>query len=144
MILSSPAIIILFKEGDQMSQLGAGEFDVKLNGVRIHCTVRGSGPVMIAHSGGPGMYARLWDGFAKIDDFVTIVVIHPRGSGLSRPAAEDTYLLPDYAADIEAAVQEFKDQPWFEKSFAALQAEWAGEYRTDQDMARLWTEDLPW
>jgi len=61
-----------------MSQLGAGEFDVTLNGVRIHYTVRGSGPVMIAHSGGPGMYARLWDGFAKIDDFVTIVVIHPR------------------------------------------------------------------
>ncbi len=165
-----------------MTQLTAGEYDVMLNGVRIHYTVRGSGPVMIAHSGGPGMDARDWDDFAKIDDFVTIVVIHPRGSGLSGPATGDAYLLPDYAADvealrvhldlekpivigwshggmvaqqfaftypdslsklilfdtsayvgeflsdIEAAVQEFKDQPWFEKSFAALKAEWAGEY----------------
>jgi proline iminopeptidase len=179
-----------------MTQLTTGTYDVMLNGVRIHYTVQGSGPVMVAHSGGPGMDARDWDDFAKIDDFVTIVVIHPRGSGLSGPAAGDAYLLPDYAADvealrvhldlekpivmgwshggmvalqfaftypnslsklilldtsayfgeflsdIEAAVQEFKDQHWFEKSFAALKAEWAGEYQTDEDMARLWAEEM--
>jgi len=179
-----------------VSQLYAGEYDVTLNGVQIHYTVKGSGPVMIAHSGGPGTDARLWDDFAKIDDFVTIVMIHPRGSGLSGPAAEDAYLLPDYASDVEAlrihlglekpivigwshggmvtiqfaftypdslsklilvdtsayigeflsdiegAVQEFKNEPWFEKSFAALKAEWAGEYETDEDMARLWAEEM--
>jgi proline iminopeptidase len=179
-----------------MTQLTTGTYDVMLNGVRIHYTVQGSGPVMVAHSGGPGMDARDWDDFAKIDDFVTIVVIHPRGSGLSGPAAGDAYLLPDYAADvealrvhldlekpivmgwshggmvalqfaftypnslsklilldtsayfgeflsdIEAAVQEFKDQHWFEKSFAALKAEWAGEYQTDEDMACLWAEEM--
>jgi proline iminopeptidase len=151
---------------------------------------------MIAHSGGPGMDARDWDDFANIDDFVTIVAIHPRGSGLSGPAAGDAYLLPDYAADvealrmhlgmekpilmgwshggmvaqqfaftypdslsklilfdttayfgeflndIEAAVQEFKDEPWFDQSFAALKAEWAGEYKTDEDMARLWVDEM--
>ncbi len=179
-----------------MSQLVPGEYDVTLNGVQIHYTVRGSGPVMIAHSGGPGMDARGWDDFAKIDDFVTIVAIHPRGSGLSGPADGDAYLLPDYASDveslrnhlglekpivmgwshggmvvqqyavtypnslsklilfdtsayfgeflsdIEAAVQEFKEEPWFEKSFAALKAEWAGEYQTDEDMARLWVDEI--
>jgi proline iminopeptidase len=179
-----------------MTQLSAGEYDVLLNGVRIHYAVRGSGPVMIAHSGGPGTDARLWDDFARIDDFVTIVMLHPRGSGLSGPAAEDAYLLPDYAADVEAlrahlglqkpivmgwshggmvaqqfaftypdslsklilfdtsayfgeflsdiesAVQEFKGQPWFENSFAALKAEWAGEYQTDEDMANLWAEEM--
>ncbi len=179
-----------------MSQLYTGEYDVTLNGVQIHYTVQGSGPVMIAHSGGPGTDARLWDDFAKIDDFVTIVMMHPRGSGLSGPAAEDAYLLPDYASDvevlrihlglekpivigwshggmvtiqfaftypdslsklilvdtsayigeflsdIEGAVQEFKNEPWFEKSFAALKAEWAGEYETDEDMARLWAEEM--
>lgn len=179
-----------------MRQLTAGEYEVMLNGVQIHYTVRGSGPVMIAHSGGPGMDARDWDDFAKIDDFVTLVAIHPRGSGLSGPAADDAYLLPDYAtdvealrvhlglekpiimgwshggmvvqqfaftypdslsklilfdtsayfgeflSDIEAAVQEFKDEPWFEKSFAALKAEWAGEYQTDEDMARLWVDEM--
>jgi proline iminopeptidase len=179
-----------------MSQLAAGEYDAVLNGIQIHYTVRGSGPVMIAHSGGPGMDARDWDDFANIDDFVTIVAIHPRGSGLSGPAAGDAYLLPDYAADvealrihlglekpilmgwshggmvaqqfaftypdslsklilfdttayfgeflndIEAAVQEFKDEPWFDQSFAALKAEWAGEYKTDEDMARLWVDEM--
>src|SRR5689334_6282727 len=179
-----------------MSQLYAGDYDVMLNGVQIHYTVRGSGPVLIAHSGGPGTDARMWDDFAKIDDFLTIVMMHPRGSGLSGPAAGNAYLLPDYASDIEAlrihlglespivmgwshggmvveqfaftypeslsklilvdtsayfgdflgdiegTVQEFKEQPWFEKSFAALKAEWAGEYETDDDMARLWAEEM--
>ena len=151
---------------------------------------------MIAHSGGPGTDARLWDNFAKIDDFLTIVMMHPRGSGLSGPAAGDAYLLTDYASDVEAlrihlglekpivmgwshggmvamqfaftypislsklilvdtsayigeflndiegAVQEFKNEPWFERSFAALKAEWAGEYQTDEDMAHLWAEEM--
>lgn len=151
---------------------------------------------MIAHSGGPGMDARGWYDFGKIDEFVTIVAIHPRGSGLSGPAEGDAYLLPDYAADVEAlrihlgldkpivmgwshggmvamqfaftypdslsklilfdtsayfgeflsdiegAVQEFKDESWFETSFAALKAEWAGDYQSDEDMARLWADEM--
>jgi len=179
-----------------MPQLTAGEFDVTLNGVNIHYSVRGTGPVMLAHSGGPGFDARAWDNFAGIDDFVTVVAIHPRGSGLSEPAAGDAYLLRDYAADlealrlhlgvdkpiimgwshggmvvqqfastypdalsklilfdtsaylgeflgdIEAAAQAFKDEPWFEKSLPALRAEWAGEYETDEDMARLWADEM--
>lgn len=179
-----------------MTQLSPGEYDVVLNGVRIHYTIRGSGPPLIAHSGGPGFDARAWLDFGGIDNFATIVAIHPRGSGLSGPAADDAYLLPDYVADlealrrhlaldrpvimgwshggmvaqqfafthpqalsklilydtaayfgeflgdIEAAVKEFRDEPWFETSFAALQKEWAGEYETDEEMAQLWAEEM--
>jgi proline iminopeptidase len=179
-----------------MSQLAAGEYDITLNGVQLHYTVRGSGPLMLAHSGGPGFDARAWDDFGKIDDFVTIVAIHPRGSGLSGPVEENAYSLPNYAddmealrlhlgldkpilmgwshggmvaqqfaftyqdslsklilfdtsayfgeflGDIEAAVQEFKDEPWYEKSFAALKAELNGEFETAEDMARLWAEEM--
>jgi proline iminopeptidase len=179
-----------------MSQLAAGEYDITLSGVRLHYTVRGSGPVMIAHSGGPGFDARDWDDFAKIDDFVTIVAIHPRGAGLSGPAEEDAYSLPDYAADvealrlhlgldkpilmgwshggmvaqqfaftfqdllsklilldtsayfgeflgdIEASVQEFKDEPWYEKSYEALRAELDGKFETAEDLSRLWAEEM--
>ncbi|MCE9645482.1 MAG: alpha/beta hydrolase [Chloroflexi bacterium] len=178
-----------------MTKLSAGEHDVTLNGVRIHYTVRGQGPVLIAHSGGPGADARDWDDFAGIDEFVTIVAIHPRGSGLSGPAAGDAYLLPDYAADlealrshlgldkpvlmgwshggmvamqfafthpdslsrlilfdtsayfgeflndVEASVQEFKNETWFEDSLDALKKEWAGEYESDEDMGRLWQRE---
>lgn len=179
-----------------MSHLIPGEYDVTLNGVQLHYTVRGSGLVMIAHSGGPGMDARGWYDFGRIDEFVTIVAIHPRGSGLSGPAAGNAYLLPDYVSDVEAlrlhlgldkpilmgwshggmvamqfafthpdslsklilidtsaylgeflgdiegSVQEFKHEPWFEKSYTALKAEWAGEYQSDEDMARLWMDEM--
>ncbi len=178
-----------------MTNLISGEYDVLLNGVNFHYTVRGKGPVLIAHSGGPGADARDWDDFAKIDDFVTIISVHPRGSGLSGPAAGDAYLLPDYAADIEAlriylglekpmlmgwshggmvaqqyaftypdaisklilfdtsayfgeflndveaSVQAFKDEPWFEDALSALKKEWAGEFETDEDMSRLWQSE---
>ena len=173
-----------------------GEYDAKLNGVRIHYTIRGSGPPLLAHSGGPGADARTWDNFAGIDEFATVIAIHPRGCGLSDPSPDEAYRLSDYAADlytlsmhldldrpavlgwshggmvaqqyaitypdalsklilfdtaaclsgflgdIETAVQPFKDQPWFEASYAALQKEWAGEYETDEEMGQLWAEEM--
>src|SRR5882672_3523336 len=84
--------------GDQMSSksahpaagpLAPGQHKAVLNGVRLHYNVRGSGPALLAHSGGPGMDARCWDDFAHIDDFATVVALHPRGSGLSGPAPDD-------------------------------------------------------
>ena len=179
-----------------MTNLIPGEYDVILNNVRCHYTVRGSGPPLIAISGGPGMDARGWDDFGGIDEFVTIIALHPRGSGLSDSAPDNAYALADYAADvealrqhldlekplvmgwshggmvaqqfaftypsslsrlilydtsahfgdflsdIEAAVKEFKNQPWFEKSYQALQKEWAGEYHSDEDMGKIWAEEM--
>jgi proline-specific peptidase len=179
-----------------VEHLQTGEYQADLNGVRLYYSVRGSGPALIAVSGGPGMDARAWDHFAGIDQFVTLIILHPRGSGLSGPAPDGRYLIADYAADLEAlrlhlglpapavigwshggmvaqhfaytypdslsrlilldttahfgeflsdiegAVQAFKDQPWFEASFAALKAEWDGKYQTDEDMARLWADEM--
>ncbi len=84
--------------------LAPGEYDVILKGIRLHYTIRGSseGPALIAISGGPGMDARGWDDFAHIDDFLTVIQLHPRGSGLSDPAPDRAYRLSDYAADVEA------------------------------------------
>ncbi len=180
-----------------MAAIAPGEYDATLNDVRIHYTIRGSGPALIAIYGGPGMDARGFDALAGIDSFVTVILMHPRGSGLSGPAPNNNrYLLSDYAADVEAlrrhlglqkpivlgwshggmiaqqfaftypdslsklilldtsayfgefinnidsAVQAFKDRPWFSQSFAALQKEWAGEYRTDEDMTALWSDEI--
>ncbi|HZY45309.1 MAG TPA: alpha/beta hydrolase [Anaerolineae bacterium] len=178
-----------------MTDLNPGEYDATLNGIRFHYTLRGSGPALIAISGGPGFDARAWDDFAKIDQFVTVIQHHPRGSGLSEPASNDAYLLADYASDVEelrkhlkldkpivmgwshggmiaqrfaftypdslsklilkdtaayfgeflsdveASVTEFKDQLWYADSLAALKQEWANDYQTDEDMARLWTRE---
>lgn len=179
-----------------MPDLGPGEYDLTLNDIRIHYSVRGAGPPLLAHSGGPGMDARGWDDFAGLDRYFSVIAIHPRGSGLSDPAPEDAYLLSDYAADLEAlrvhlglqkpvligwshggmvaqeyaitypdalsklilfdtsayfgeflgdvegAVQAFKDRPWYAESLAALKQEWAGEYETDADMRRLWSQEM--
>jgi pimeloyl-ACP methyl ester carboxylesterase len=179
-----------------MASLTHGEFDVALNGVNIHYTVRGQGPIVLAHSGGPGFDARGWDDFAGIDQFLTLVVIHPRGSGLSADSADGAYALADFAADlealrlhlkldqpavmgwshggmvaqkfaarypqslsrlvlvdtaallgsfvddIEAAVKRFSAEPWFEASYLALKKEWAGDFRSDEDMALLWNEEI--
>jgi len=83
-------------------KLVPGEYDAVINGIRIHYSIRGSGPILVAHSGGPGIDARSWDDFAGIDEFATVIVIHPRGSGLSAPAPDDAYSLSDYALDMEA------------------------------------------
>jgi proline iminopeptidase len=179
-----------------MADLVSGEYDAILNNIRIHYTIRGSGPALIAISGGPGADARGWNDFARIDEFTTIVQVHPRGSGLSDPSPDHAYFLPNYAADIEdlrrhlgldrpivmgwshggmiaqqfaftyrdslsklilvdtaaylgeflgdveSSVQEFKDEPWYEESLAALKKEWAGDYQTDADMSALWAHEM--
>jgi pimeloyl-ACP methyl ester carboxylesterase len=180
-----------------MTAIAPGEYEAFLNGIRIHYTVRGSGPALIAIYGGPGMDARGFGDLGGIDEFATVIVMHPRGSGLSGPAPrDDLYLLMDYASDVEAlrrhlgldkpmvlgwshggmvaqqfastypgslsrlilldtsayfgeflsdidaAVQAFRDRPWFPKSYEALRKEWAGEYRTDEDMTALWAEEI--
>ncbi len=62
---------------------------------------------------------------------------------LSRLILFDTAAyLGEFLGDVEAAVQEFKDQLWYEESFAALKKEWAGEYETDEDMAQLWAHEM--
>lgn len=85
-----------------MPQLSPGDYDAILNGIRIHYSVRGRGPALIAHSGGPGWDARSWDDFAGIDAFATVIALHPRGSGLSNAPANGAYALADYAADLDA------------------------------------------
>lgn len=176
--------------------LEPGEHDVELNGVRIHYTVHGSGPVMIAHSGGPGVDARTWGDYAGLGHDLTIVTLHPRGSGLSGPAPEGEYLLEHYVADleelrkhlgverpiligwshggmvaqayaaehpealsklillstgaclkdflgdIEAAAQAYRDEPWFDDAYAALQDEWEGNYETDEELNALFLREI--
>lgn len=185
-----------YADSTDRSPLDAGAHDVLLNGVRLHYTVSGSGPVIVAHSGGPGIDARTWGELAGIDGFATVVVLHPRGSGLSHDAPDGAYRLADYAADldalrrhlglddfvllgwshggmvaiqyaatypravsrlvlysttaflgdfvddIEAAVQTFRDQPWFEDSYAALQDEWQGNYQSGAEMSGLLLREL--
>lgn len=71
--------------------------------VVVHYGVGGSGPVMLAHPGGPGTSAEYLGDLARLDEAATIVWLDPRGTGgSSQPADPMAYGLDDYVADVEA------------------------------------------
>jgi proline iminopeptidase len=179
-----------------MQGLEAGEHDLVLDGITLHYTVRGSGPPLVLHSGGPGLDARTWGDCAGLDRDFALVILHPRGSGLSGDPADGSFTLADYAADLDALrchlglaridllgwshggmvaqvyaarypesvdhlvlystsacfgafldnmeekIQGYRDQPWFEDAYAALQDEWTGRYVTGEEMSALLVREL--
>jgi proline iminopeptidase len=61
---------------------------------------RGSGPLLVCHPGGPGGSAAEFRDFAGLDDTFELLLLNPRGSHGSDPAAD--YALDSYAADVES------------------------------------------
>jgi proline iminopeptidase len=71
--------------------------------VTLHYRVSGLGPVLIAHSGGPGTGAAFLGDLAGLDEVATIVWLDPRGTGDStEPADPAAYSLTHYAKDVDA------------------------------------------
>lgn len=81
--------------------LTPGEYDLPTPEGTLHCTVAGTGPVCIAVSGGPGIDARYVEDLGGITDTVTLVTLHPRGSGRSHFPDESDWSLAAYARDID-------------------------------------------
>jgi proline iminopeptidase len=88
-----------------VTRFSSGSFKELINGTKLHFTIQGSGPALIAHSGGPGWDARGWGDMANIHEHATVITIHPRGSGLSDTPSNGVYALADYALDLEALRQ---------------------------------------
>lgn len=64
--------------------------------------LRGSGPKLICHPGGPGADSLLFQDLGGSDRERTLVLLQPRGtSGSDPPADPGAYRLEDYANDIE-------------------------------------------
>ena len=68
----------------------------------IHYTVQGSGPLCVVLPGGPGMHPNYVGDLGGLDDFLTLLVMHPRGAGESADAPDGDYTLPAYARDVAA------------------------------------------
>jgi pimeloyl-ACP methyl ester carboxylesterase len=65
--------------------------------------VRGSGPPLVLHPGGPGCSSEYFGELPELASARTLLLLDPRGTGGSdRPADPSGYDLEDYAADIEA------------------------------------------
>ena len=88
-----------------MIRFNSGSFEERINGTNLHFTIRGSGPALIAHYGGPGLDARGWGDLANIHHHATVITLHPRGSGLSDSPSSGAYGLSDYASDLETLRQ---------------------------------------
>ena len=69
-------------------------------GLTLSYERRGSGPLLVCHPGGPGGSAAEFLDFAGLDDTFELVLLSPRGSHGSDPAAD--YSLASYVADLEA------------------------------------------
>jgi pimeloyl-ACP methyl ester carboxylesterase len=70
------------------------------DGLTLSYERRGSGPLLVCHPGGPGGSAAEFLDFAGLDDTFELVLLSPRGSHGSDPAAD--YALQSYVADLEA------------------------------------------
>lgn len=64
----------------------------------------GAGPVLVCHPGGPGMSSRYLGGNAGgLDAYFTLVLLDPRGTGMSEsPADARAYTTGHYVSDLEA------------------------------------------
>ena len=85
----------------QTDVLSPGDHTLDLGTHTLAYHVAGHGPVLLAHSGGPGFSSRYFQDLGGITDFVTLVRLDPRGTGESSAPPHATYSLPDYAADLE-------------------------------------------
>lgn len=85
------------------AMLQPGEHDVTVNGLSIHYTVRGHGPLLVVQAPGWGIgSAYLRNGLAPLEKQFTVLTYDPRGSGRSSHAVDYSLLNEsDMADDLE-------------------------------------------
>ncbi|WP_233625144.1 alpha/beta fold hydrolase [Actinoplanes sp. ATCC 53533] len=92
-----------------MSNLSPGTHSFTLDGTRQVYHVAGRGPVLIAHSGGPGVdYSYLRSD--RLEEHFTVVYLEPVGTGGSRPLPPGATYVDTYV-DFLYAVVEHLDVP---------------------------------
>lgn len=63
--------------------------------------VRGSGPPLVCHPGGPGFDGFYFEDLAGLDAECTLVLVNPAGTDGSDPWPEDAYSLTRRADDVD-------------------------------------------
>lgn len=84
---------------------------VELDGVKQRYHMAGSGPICVAHSGGPGI---AWESLRMrpLEEHLTMVYVEPIGTGESGRLADDAgYTLDNYVRYLHAVVQDLDTGP---------------------------------
>ncbi|WMJ69752.1 alpha/beta hydrolase [Stenotrophomonas sp. 24(2023)] len=84
-------------------RLAAGEHVAELQGLTLHYTIAGHGPLLVVQSPGWGIGTPyLANGLKPLQDQFTVLTYDPRGTGGSTPVAADAHLTNgDLADDLE-------------------------------------------
>jgi proline iminopeptidase len=93
-------------------RLGQGTHEVTLDGTRLVYHVAGRGPVLIAHSGGPGLdfsYLRS----PELEQNFTVVYLEPAGTGPSGRLARSGYRLDTYVRFLTALIDHLRQDRVF-------------------------------
>jgi len=83
-----------------VAPLAPGDHVTVVDGVDLGYHVRGKGPVMVVHPGGPGnsaAYLRM----PELEHFLTLVYVDPIGTGVSGKVTPGTYTHELYASFVE-------------------------------------------
>lgn len=84
--------------------MNEGRHEFSAGAVRQAYLVAGSGPVCVAHSGGPGLDAGYLRS-AELEEHFTVVYVDPLGTGSSGPpAGRDDYRMTTYVRQLAAVV----------------------------------------
>ena len=83
------------------TKLAHGDFHTTVNAAEIAYHVRGSGPVVMVHPGGPGIEWSFVQ-MPRLEKFATVVYIEPIGTGASGRLADPRgYTIDRYVSDVE-------------------------------------------
>lgn len=83
--------------------LHTGRHFVEVNGIRLCYEVRGSGPLLIWHPGGPGMAIQGYPGYEVMADSFQVVYLDPRGAGASQRLVDTPTLRFQEMSTLEIA-----------------------------------------
>jgi pimeloyl-ACP methyl ester carboxylesterase len=83
--------------------LALSRHTIEVDGLKQAYFVAGSGPVCVAHAGGPGInadYLRM----PALDQHLTMVYVDPIGTGASSLLPDGKYFIPTYSRFLEAVL----------------------------------------
>lgn len=104
--------------------LQQGLHQVEVNGVRLSYEVKGQGPLLVWHPGGPGMKIQGYPGYEVMAQSFTVVYLDPRGVGNSSELVETPNVTVENITDLEIPGSEAYALENYSDDLAALQKLW--------------------
>lgn len=107
--------------------LQQGKHKVTANGIELAYEVRGQGPLLVWHPGGPGMKIQGYPGYEVMSESFTVVYLDPRGVGESAQLVKTPDVRVKNPMDLDIPGSEAYTLSNYSDDLAALQRLWGLE-----------------